>query len=130
MASEENQEYNQELNQSHLKHFWDIVTFKKLPQTLNDVRMLVQTEMMKFHSRTIICKVYPIDTDKYTFSAFVKAEDKDYFCNNSKLLIKESSTVRDIIDMIVYDDMKWGIETNLVGAYYLIASWKHWGEKT
>jgi len=114
--------------QNHLKHFWEIVTFKKLPQTTADVRTLIQVEMMKFHSRAVICKILPPDTEKYSFGYFVKETEKDYFCKKSKLVVKDTSDVRCIIDIIVGDDMKWGIETNLEGSFYLIASWKHWGE--
>ena len=112
-----------------LKNFWDLVTFKKLPQNETDVRVLVQTEMMKFHSRAIICRIPPSDTEK-SYGFFMKDLNKGYFCNNSKLVVKETSPIRPVIDMISAEDMKWGIETNLEGAFYLIASWKHWEQNT
>lgn len=113
-------------NPPFLQHFWHLVTFKKMPFTTEDVRVLIQVEMMKFHTRAVICKICPTDTDKYRFDYFVR--DKNYYCNTSKLFIKEGSDIRLIIDILTSEGMKWGIETNLEGAFYLIASWKHWGE--
>jgi hypothetical protein len=111
----------------HLKHFWELVTFKKLPEKIDDINILIQVEMMKFHSRAVMCKIPASDTEKYRFEMFIK--DQSYICRTSKLLIKESSPIRNIIDMLNTSDVKWGIETNLEeGTYYLIASWKHWGE--
>lgn len=114
---------------NYLKNFWELVTFKKIPQTIEDINVLIQAEMIKFHSRAIICKIPVSDTEKYTFTTFLRENDKGYFCKNSKLLIKQSSQeFRRIIDMIIDIGLLWGIETNLEGSYYLIASWKHWGE--
>ena len=124
----ENNNNNNGEEQPFLQHFWHLVTFKKLPVTVQDVRILIQVEMMKFHSRAVICKIPPTDTDKYTFGYFVKDRDSKYYCNKSKLVVKEHSEVRTVIDNLLSEGMKWGIETNLDGSYYLIASWKDWGE--
>ena len=115
------------MTDNFLKNFWELVTFQKLPQDAADVRVLIQSEMMKFHSRAIICRVPPADTEK-SHGFFMKDINKKYYCINSKLIVKEGSEIRQVIDFIVADDIKWGIETNLKDALYLVASWKHWGE--
>jgi hypothetical protein len=113
---------------AHLQHFWELVTFKKLPQTIEDINIIIQVEMMKFHSRAVVCKITPSDTTKYRFELFVGEKDTNYFCKTSRLLIKENSPIRKLVDLLITSNMHWGIETNLDGSYYLIASWKHWGE--
>ena len=111
----------------HLKHFWELVTFKKIPERIEDINVLIQVEMMKFHSRGVICKIPANDVEKYRFEMFVK--DHNYMCKTSKLYIKDVSQIRNVIDLLVGADIKWGIESNIQeGSYYLIASWKHWGE--
>lgn len=113
---------------SYLKNFWELVSFKKLPQTIEDIHVLVQAEMIKFHNRAVICKIPKTDTEKYTFVSFVREGDKKYFCTTSKMLVKCTSEVRHVIDMILDVGLIWGIETNLEDSFYLVASWKHWGE--
>ena len=114
---------------NYLKNFWDLVSFKKVPQTKEDIHVLVQAEMIKFHSRAVICKIPSSETEKYTFPSFMKDADRPYFCKSSKLLIKQSSPeFRNVVDMIKDVDLIWGIETNLEGSFYIVASWKHWGE--
>lgn len=108
---------------SHLKHFWELVSFKAFPETIEDVRTLCQTEMIKFHSRAVICKLSPDDSEKYRMGLFIP--DQKYFCNASRLYVKNEK-IKKVIDYILNDDMKWGIETNLEDGIYLIASWKHW----
>lgn len=108
---------------SHLKHFWELVTFKKNVETLEDVQMLCQTEMLKFHSRAVICKLSPEDSEKYRTNMFIP--DQIYFCNTSRLYVKNDK-IRKVIDFILLNDMKWGIETNLEDGVFLVASWKHW----
>jgi hypothetical protein len=113
----------QETTQTHLQNFWNILTLKVLPKSCEDIRALVQVEMMKHYTRGPICKINPSHVEKYMLKIFVK--DTTYFCVKSKFLVNHPS-IRKLIDMILSEHMYWHIETNLEGHSYLFASWQHW----
>ena len=108
---------------SHLKRFWKLLIFKRLPECPEDINALVQTEMMKHYSRAPICKLTPRQVEKYLTRLFVS--DTRYFCSRSKLLIT-SPEIRQVIDMILEQDLQWHIEVNLDSVAFVFASWHHW----
>ena len=109
---------------THLKNFWSLVTLKRIPKGIEDIRVIVQVEMMKHYTRAPIYKFQPNQLEKYITKLFVK--DTDYFCNKSKFLIK-TPEIRAVINMLKTEDLDWHIETNLEGNSYLFVSWQHWG---
>jgi hypothetical protein len=106
-----------------LKGFWDLLTFRKLPTTPDELHVSIQVEMMKHYTRAPICKIDKKHVDKYLTRLFVK--EKEYYCGKSRLLIT-SPEIRCIIDMLLNDGLNWHIETNLEGNSYLFATWQHW----
>lgn len=112
------------VEESHLKKFWNLLSFKRLPHSVEDLRIIVQVEMMKYHTRAAICKIQPKQSEKYLLKILVK--DTKYYCARSKLLIT-SPEIRGVIDIIKFENMDWHVETNREGNTYLFASWQHWG---
>jgi hypothetical protein len=114
---------NIEDHKSHLQNFWSVLTLKTLPKNTEDVRALVQIEMMKHYTRAPICKIQDTQVEKYMLKIFVK--DTTYFCCRSKYLINHPD-IRKIVDILLEEQLNWHIETNLEGHSYLFASWQHW----
>jgi hypothetical protein len=110
-------------SESHLKHFWNLVTFRRYPETSGDLHMMVQVEMMKYNTSAIVCKLAASDYEKCMTSLFVG--EPDYFCAKSKYLIK-NSRIRDLIDIIRDTELVWQVKTNLEGLSYIEVSWNHW----
>lgn len=108
---------------THIKRFWKLLTFKRLPDCSEDINALVQVEMMKHYSRAPICKVTTRQVEKYITRLFVK--ETTYFCNRSKMLI-QSPEIRKIIDIILEQGLEWHIEVNVDGVAFVFASWHHW----
>jgi hypothetical protein len=108
---------------THLQNFWNIMTLKTLPRSIEDVRSLIQIEMMKHYTRGPICKISSKQVEKYMLKIFVK--DTTYFCSKSKFLVLHPD-IRRLIDMLVSEHLRWHIETNLEGHSYLFATWQHW----
>ena len=109
--------------EGYIKRFWKLLTFKRLPTSTDEINALVQVEMMKHFVRAPICKVHGNQIEKYVTRLFVK--ETNYFCNRSKLLVK-SQAIRNVIDLLTEQDLKWHIEVNVEGNAYLFATWSHW----
>lgn len=109
--------------QTHLERFWKLVTFKRLPKTIEDINVLVQIEMMRYHTRGPVCKILPDHYEKCITGWLVS--DKKYYCSRSKYFVKDQN-IRKVIDMLYKQKMQWHIETNLEDNSYLFASWQHW----
>lgn len=112
-----------EITQTHLQKFWKLLTFRNLPTNVEDIRVLIQVEMMKNSSCAPICKLKQTHLEKYITSLFVK--ETTYFCSRSKYLVKDQE-VRRVIDLLIAEKLNWYIEITLEGNYYIIASWQHW----
>lgn len=108
---------------SHLRRFWKLLTFKRLPDCAEDINALVQVEMMKHISRAPICKIGTKQIERYLTRLFVK--ETAYFCYQSKMMV-QSPEIRKIIDMILAQGLQWHIETNVDNVIFLYASWHHW----
>ena len=108
----------------HLKRFWSLLNFKGgLPKTVQDIRLLVQVEMMKHYNNGAICRILSGQVERHLTRILV--DDTKYYCTTSRRLIKDPD-VRRVIDLLVEEDLKWIIRTNLEGIMYLNASWHHW----
>lgn len=115
-------ESNEE-KESHLRRFWNLVSFRRMPENSADITMLIQVEMMQYHTSAVICRMSLKGAEKYLSSIFVK--EPKYFCAKTKLLIHDTK-LRDLIDILVHDGFTWSIDINLEQQAYLTASWKHW----
>jgi len=108
---------------THLQNFWKLISFMRLPANAEDIRILIQVEMMKHYTRAAICRLKPSQIEKYLTTIFVK--ETNYFCNRSKFLVKDPE-IRKVIDLLGEEKVIWYIETNFEGNHYLFVSWQHW----
>ena len=108
---------------THLEHFWKSLTFKILPKTAQDINMLVQVEMMRYHTKAPICKIFSEQYDRCLTGWLVS--DKKYFCSRSKYFIKDEK-IKTVIDLLYSLKLQWHVKTNIEGNSYLFASWQHW----
>jgi len=108
---------------THLQSFWKLISLRKLPQTVEDVRVIIQVEMMKYANSAAVCRIQMNQIEKYMTSLFVK--DTQYYCQRSKFLVKDPE-LKTVIDLLAEEKLAWYFEFNLEGSCYLFATWKHW----
>ena len=82
---------------------------------MEDVRVIVQVEMMKYANCAAMCRVQMNQIEKYITALFVK--DTQYFCRRSKFLVKDPD-LQAVVDLLLEEKLGWYIESNLEGNCY------------
>lgn len=106
-----------------LQRFWNVLLLKQIPETTDDVRILVQTEMMKHFNRAPICKLHANQVEKYITKMFLS--NTSYFCHRSKYLITDPK-IQKIVDILMQEKLQWHVEKSIEGNLFLFATWFHW----